>query len=165
MSLGAHNERLISIVVADQAERQGNPTSEQWEGIGRRDAERRAQVHEELCGGRVLSAYDYFNAALVMQHGSTLEEIRLAHSLATISAAIDPASLQSLWLKAASWDRMMRTLGRPQWYGTQYLRDDAGRVTLYTVDESAVTDADRVALAAPTLAEARMKAEEMNRAK
>ncbi len=59
----------------------------------------------------------------------------------------------------------MRTLGRPQWYGTQYLRDNSGKVTLYTVDESAVTDADRVALAAPTLAEARMQAEEMSRAK
>lgn len=165
MSLDAHNERLTSIVLADQAERQGHPTSEQWESITRRDAERRAQVHEELCGGRVLSAYDFFNAALVMQHGSTLEEIRLAHALATISAAIDPDGRQALWLKAASWDRMMRTLGRPQWYGTQYLRDNGGKVTLYTIDESAVTDADRVALAAPTLSEARKQAEEMSRAK
>jgi hypothetical protein len=164
MSSGPHNERLLSIVLADQADRQTNPTVEKWEEITRRDTERRAQVHEELCQGRVLSAHDYFNAALVMQHGSTLEDIRLAHALAAISAAIDPTSRQALWLKAASWDRMMRTLGRPQWYGTQYLRDNGGKVALYTVDESAVTDADRVAMAVPTLAEARVQAEEMSRA-
>jgi hypothetical protein len=168
MSLDPHNEHLQSIVRADQADRLGQPTAEQWEGVARRDAERRSQVHEELRGGRVRSAYDFFNAALVMQHGSELEEIRLAHALATVSASMDstsPQARQALWLKAASWDRMMRTLGRPQWYGTQFLRDKNGTVTLYTVDESAVTDPDRVALAAPTLAEARAQAEEMSRAK
>jgi len=168
MSIGLHNERLLSIVLADQADRKVQPSPEQWEEITLRDAERRCGVQEELCGGRVRTAYDFFNAALVMQHGTDLEEIRLAHALATVSASMDSASpqaRQALWLKAASWDRMMRTLGRPQWYGTQLHRDNAGAVTLYEVDESAVTDADRVALSAPTLAEARMQAEQMSRAK
>lgn len=162
--LGANNQQLQTIVNADQAERQGNITQEQWKDLSLRDRQRRSQVQAELAAGRVVSAVDFYNAALVMQHGSTLEEIRMAHALATIAASLDPQDRSARWLKAASWDRMMTTMKKPQWYGTQYTRDANGKWALLPIDESAVTDAERIELAAPTLAEAKKRMEDMNRA-
>jgi hypothetical protein len=157
-SLGADNERLRAIVQADQADRQGSATTAQWKEISKRDAARRSQLHAELVAGRIRSAADFYHAGLVMQHGDTLEDIRLAHSFATIASVLDPLDRSARWLKAASWDRMLMRQKKPQWYGTQYVTDSKGKVVLYTIDENAVTDADRIELAAPTLAEARKKA-------
>lgn len=165
ISLGADNPQLQAIVNADQAERQDTHTQEQWKDVFSRDSQRRVQVHAELAAGRVTSALDFYNAALVMQHGSTLEEIRMAHALATVAASLDPLDRSAIWLKAASWDRMMTTLHKPQWYGTQYTRDANGKWVLFPIDESAVTDAQRIELAAPTLAQAKRRVEEMSRAK
>ncbi len=156
--VGADNEHLRSITRADQDDRQGPANTEQWKAISKRDADRRAEVHAELVAGRVRSAVDFYNAALVMQHGQTLEEIRLAHSFATIASSLDPTDRSARWLKAASWDRMLLRQKKPQWYGTQYVQDSGGKFVLYTIDESAVTDADRIQMAVPTLAEAKKRA-------
>lgn len=164
LSFGANNMRLQEVVNADQAERQQQRSAEEWVEISKRDEARRGQVSEELKAGRVLTALDFYNAALVMQHGSTLEDIRMAHSLAAISAHLSPER-SAKWLTAASWDRMMMYQKKPQWYGTQYVRDQNDKWALYDVDESAVTDADRVALSVPTLAESRKRTEDMNRAR
>jgi hypothetical protein len=100
-----------------------------------------------------------------MQHGDTVEEIRMAHALATIAASLDPLDRSARWLKAASWDRLLLRQKKPQWYGTQYVREANGKWALNQIDESAVTDADRIQLATPTLAEAKKRVEVMNRAK
>jgi hypothetical protein len=100
-----------------------------------------------------------------MQHGDTLEEIRMAHALATIAASIDPLDRSARWLKAASWDRLLLRQKKPQWYGTQYVRQGNGKWALGQMDESAVTDADRIELAVPTLAEIKKQVEVMNRGK
>src|SRR5687767_13827969 len=112
---GADNQQLQAIVNADQAERQRNITQEQWKEVTLRDAQRRVKVQAELAAGRVESSLDFYNAALVMQHGQTLEDIRMAHALATVAASLDPQNRSARWLKAASWDRMMTTLNKPQW--------------------------------------------------
>ena len=162
---GAENAQLRTIVNADQAERQASHSPDEWIDIAKRDAQRRAQVLAELAAGRIQSSADYFNAALVMQHGESVEEIRMAHALTTISASLDPLNRNAIWLKAASWDRILLRQKQPQWYGTQYVRDASGKWALYEVDETAVTDAERIELAAPTLAEAKRRVEDMNRAR
>lgn len=162
---GADNERLRVIVQADQAEREKNWKPEDLQRIAQRDGERRAKVQIELAAGRVQTSTDFFNAALVMQHGQGLEDIRMAHALTTIAASLDPSNRDAKWLKAASWDRMMSTQKKPQWYGTQYVRDADGKWALYDMDETAVTDEDRAALGAPSLAEAKKRVEIMNSAK
>ena len=162
---GANNDQLREIMYADQADRQVEPGPDQWKDISKRDAARRAKVQDELAAGRVQTSADFYNAALVMQHGDTLEDIRMAHALATIAASLDPLDRSARWLKAASWDRLLLRQKKPQWYGTQYVRDTNGKWALYEVDESAVTDADRIELAAPTIAEAKKRVEVMNRAK
>jgi hypothetical protein len=163
--LSANNDQLREIMYADQADRQVAPSPDAWKDIAKRDAARRVKVQAELAAGRVHTSADFYNAALVMQHGDTLEEIRMAHALATIAASIDPLDRSARWLKAASWDRLLLRQKKPQWYGTQYIRDASGKWALYEMDESAVTDTDRIELAAPTLAEAKKRVEVMNGAK
>jgi hypothetical protein len=86
----------------------------------------------------------------------------MAHALATIAASLDPLDRSARWLKAASWDRLLLRQKKPQWYGTQYVRDASGKWALGPIDESAVTDADRVELHVPTLAESKMRVKAMN---
>ncbi|MDQ2641981.1 MAG: hypothetical protein M3Y79_15535 [Pseudomonadota bacterium] len=159
-----HNPHLQVLVNADQADRQGPLDDALWKEISLRDEQRRVAVRAELAAGRVKSALDFYNAALVMQHGPTLEDIRMAHAMATLASELDPLDRSARWLKAASWDRMMTTQKKPQWYGTQYTRDADGTWALLPLDESAVTDEQRIELAAPTLAEARKRVENMNSA-
>lgn len=161
-AMAADNSRLQQLMTADQADRRGARTPEEWQEISKRDAERRAELMTILRVGEVRTANDYYNAALIMQHGDTLDHIRMAYSLATISANLNPSDRSAKWLTAASWDRLLMRMKRPQWYGTQYVNDASGKWVLYEIDESAVTDADRQSLSVPTLAEARERVEAMN---
>lgn len=158
------NPELRAIKEADQADRQSSPAPapENWRAVMQRDGERRNRVLEILKEGQLKTAWDYFNAAIVLQHGSSAEDIRLAHSLSTIAITLDPEHKRAKWLVAASWDRLMLRFEQPQWYGTQSVRDASGKFSLYPVDPNAVTDTDRVALGVPTLAEAQARAESRN---
>lgn len=82
------NQRLSDIFEADQASRTRHPID--WEAMVKQDRERRAEVLDMIRNGSVRTALDYFNAALVFQHGETLEDYRLAFALAKISATLDP---------------------------------------------------------------------------
>lgn len=94
--------------------------------------------------------------------GCTSDDIQLAHSLAFISARLDPKPKHTRYMVAAAWDRFMLKLKRPQWYGTQSVRGADDKWALHPVDESAVTDADRISLAVSTLDEARAEIVQMN---
>jgi len=158
-ALGQNNPELAGMFVADQAARRGENID--WAVVTAQDAERRSAVTAILEAGGIRTALDYYNAAMIFQHGESDEDIRLAHSFATISAALgDTAAAQ--WLKAASWDRLMLHHEQPQWYGTQYVRDDSGRWVLHEVDPDAVTDEQRTAWSVPSLAESQARAAQMN---
>ena len=98
VSLSAHaeppqpNEALRKIVAADQADRSESFSSfvANEQAIASRDAERRRSVMEILARGEIRAAEDFFNAALVFQHGPTVEDIRLGYALITIAAAMLP---------------------------------------------------------------------------
>lgn len=130
----------------------------------KRDARRREQVLRELRSGRLRTANDYYHAAMVFQHGESADEIRLAFSLAWTSAQMDEKKKdRALWLSAAAWDRIMMRLQKPQWYGTQYVADDANSgYRLYKIDGDAVTDRERIRLGVPVLSEAKKRAEFLN---
>ena len=53
-------------------------------------------------------------------------------------------------------------MGRPQWYGTQYVRGENGVWTQYVIDQSAVDNDSRRRLAVPTLDEARAEIARLN---
>lgn len=139
---------LQALVEADQAARQG-PID--WERLRVEDARRRVVVRGWVAAEAIQAPVDQWRAALIFQHGRSVEDFELAHRLAAASAAAghDPAR----WLEAATEDRWRLARGLPQRWGTQY-QDNDGRWELAPVDP-ATTDAERAARGLPSLAEAR----------
>jgi len=157
----AQNLELVAIYEADQAVR-SDPAKIDWTLLVPEDRRRRERVLDILRAGAVKTAADYHRAAMVFQHGESLDDIRLAHALSTIAMSLAPDEKQYRWLTAASWDRIMTTQLQPQWYGTQFQSDDKG-IFLYPVEEDAVNDDERRAMQVPTLTEARAQLQEMGR--
>lgn len=157
------NQELRDMFLADQAERENHPaydTPEYW-ALRERDARRSQRVNELLAEGHVTASDDYFYAALICQHGETLEEIWQAHELvqraAEMGATASLGAKDSLWLAAAAFDRWLMYQGKPQKYGTQFV-PDGKRMRLWDVDP-ATTDAERAANHIPSLREQLRQAE------
>jgi len=159
LAFGQNNAELAAMFAADQAARRGENID--WSVISAEDAERREAVMSILAAGKISTAQDYYNAAMIFQHGDSEADIRLAHSFATIASALGNTAAAN-WLKAASWDRLMLRFEQPQWYGTQYVRDASGRWVLYEVHPDAVTDEQRAAWSVPSLEEAQARVAIMN---
>src|SRR5215831_13882431 len=102
------NQELRDLFVADQSERRGEigPDSPEYGPMRERDAQRRRRVTEVLAQGGASMPDDYFHAALIFQHGETLEEIWQAHELARKAAEMGATqsmgSKDSQWLSAAA---------------------------------------------------------------
>lgn len=155
------NADLEQLYKSDQAARQDQPIN--WEELHIEDATRRKSVMTILQAGGFRTAKDYFNAAMIFQHGNSAEDIRLAHSFATIAASLDPSLPNASWMKAATWDRLLLNFEQPQWYGTQFVRDDSGNLTLYRMQPDVVTDEQRAAWSVPTVAESLERLEQRTR--
>jgi hypothetical protein len=153
------NTELREVTSQDQAARSGSVGAIDWKVVSAQDAARRMQVAEILRKGEVKTSEDYYNAALVYQHGETADDIRLAYSLATVAVALDPENKAAKWLTAAAWDRIMMRVGQPQWYGTQYSKlNNSEAWQLYKMDETVVSDEERKRLGVPPLAESKSRA-------
>ena len=143
------NLRLSQLVAEDQDARRTGVTQDGWTAIAKADAERRDEVIAMLKVGSIRKPIDYENAALIMQHGVQPNDYRLAHALATIAATLDPDSRQARWLQTATWDRLLHSLGKPQWYGTQKQRDPASGQLVELPREPDVLDEHRLDLNQP----------------
>lgn len=152
------NPVLAELKAQDQAARSGAIKDIDWTKLSAADAARRVRVLDLIKQGAVRNAEDFCNAALIFQHGETVDEIKLAYSLASTSRALDPADKRCRWLSAAAWDRLLMRLNKPQWYGTQFTKSSTGTWELYPVDETAVSDAERAELGVPPLAESKARA-------
>lgn len=150
------NTELSELYELDQAARQAKNID--WESLAKEDLERRQKVLEMLSIGEIKSANDYFNAAMIFQHGDSKEDIRIAHSFATLASVLDENLKLSHWLKAATWDRLLLRFDEPQWYGTQYIRNESGGIELYLVAPDIISDEERTNWGVPTLEEARARA-------
>lgn len=156
------NKELQSLYEQDQADRKDFKTftQQQYQEMGERDKIRRQRVEELLQSEPLQSPEDYFHAAMIFQHGGSLEYYWQAHELAKKGAELGQRSCR--WLTAASYDRWLMHQGKPQKYSTQYMGRE-GRWILYEVDP-ATTDAERAEFHVPPLSQALERAEEMNRA-
>jgi hypothetical protein len=158
------NEELYAIFQEDQGDR----TPEIAMSLGltgetflERDRRRLRRVREIVEAGGAKVSADYFHAAMVFQHGTTPDEIETAHALAMKAAELKPTHPTARWLAAASTDRRLMYLGKPQLYGTQYRRNEGDKWFLYPVDPT-VTDEERARWNVPPLAVAKKRAEAMN---
>jgi hypothetical protein len=150
------SEELARLYDEDQADRQpesGKPID--WAVVGPRDRAREARVKELYEAGGLRTGKDYRRAAMVFQHAQKPEDYLLAHEFCVV--ALSKGDREARWLAAATEDRFLMNLGRPQRFGTQFRSSGPDQpVKLYEVGPG-VTDALRRELNVPTLDEARKR--------
>jgi hypothetical protein len=150
------NEELAAMYDADQGDRkpmmQGAWPSDWW-SIGRliaRDVLRQARLMTLYKEGALRTGNDYYHAAMILQHSQRPDGFLLAHEFCVVSIA--KGNKRALWLAAATEDRFLMNIKRPQRFGTQYCTVADGPMALYRM-EPGVTDALRKELHVPSLAE------------
>ncbi|MDR6193863.1 hypothetical protein [Siphonobacter sp. SORGH_AS_0500] len=156
------NEALQKLFLADQEERVNHPEvgTLAYESLRQRDQERRKWVQKMVEEKQVITAQDYYHAALIFQHGDTIDEIWMAHLWALTSVELgNPAGK---WLAAAALDRWHMYQGQPQKYGTQMVPDGI-RYRLWDIDP-ATTDEERAQWDVPSLAEMEQRARQLTSA-
>jgi hypothetical protein len=145
------NADMEAIYRDDQAVRQSLEAFEaEAAGIDREDALRRERTRALLEAGELRAAEDFRLAALVFQHGGEPADYLFAHTLALVALAKGDRS--AAWIAAASLDRYLRAIDKPQIYGTNF---DTGTLNQEPFDASLVSDALRRELGVPALADQR----------
>lgn len=157
---------LAALYRADQADRSPGPGAPRdfFVGLEMRDAARQQRVMTLHEAGRLRTSADFFHAAMILQHGPGTEAPLLAHELAL--AALASGEPRARWLAAASLDRFLLRIGRPQRFGTQSRFETATErfvLDSVVVGPAGVTDGMRAALRVPPLAELRARVQESNR--
>jgi len=150
------NEELQRLFEEDQSDRMpADGKAIDWQIVGPRDLARESRIKELYRGAQLKTGADYFHAAMVLQHGRSPEDYLLCHELCVV--AIGKGEENAKWLAAASEDRFLMSIERPQRFGTQSRADGPGAsMRLYQVGEG-VTDELRSELNVPPLAPAKAK--------
>lgn len=129
------NKQLKQIYEEDIADRNNKIPDEL---LNENDSKRIYQVEGILNTSNNLDAQDYHHAALIFQHGETLEHFRTAHKLAV--KAVELGNNTARWLAAASLDRSLLMDGKPQKYGTQFRLNNAKEWELVSPIDPSTTD-------------------------
>ena len=152
----ADNPELARMYAEDQSDRR-DAEKIGWEKISERDAVRLARAKAIYRADGLKTGGDYFHTAMILQHSHESGDYLLGHELCIV--AIGKGEERAKWLAAATEDRYLMDIGRPQRFGTQYRPEPPGSdgpIRLYRVDD-AVTDGLRREFKAPSLADARAK--------
>lgn len=154
------NEELRQMFNADQAERSGG--IQDWQELVRKDSLRRERVRLLLESEQVRTPADYYHAAMIFQHGTDTLDSGMAVKLMREAVALD--TTMNKWLLAAAIDRDLMRKGKPQIYGTQYVKNGADQpFELYQLDSTQITDEERREYNVRTLAEQRQQVILMNK--
>jgi hypothetical protein len=146
----ASNPEMKRIFDEDQSVRQQAVDKIDWTVVNRSDAERRAQTKKLLDSGALHSGKDFVEAAFVFQHGDTADDYLLAHTLALVALAKGEGD--GLWIAAATLDRYLQSVGKPQIYGTQFRFPPGQPSTQDPYDRALISDSLRQQLGVPSLA-------------
>jgi hypothetical protein len=156
-SVASANAEVQTLVEADQAARKsgGRLSPADVKKMLADDAERNRRIREIVEAGELHTATDFANASLIMQHSGSFSGYQLAHELAVCSLILGDRRT-GRWLVAATYDRMLISVGHDQRFGTQGARMAPGdKPQLGEVDERGICDAQRLALGCPRLADKR----------
>ena len=158
------NAELARLYREDQSDREPADGKEiDWSKVAPRDKARLARTKEIYQENQLNTANDYYHAALILQHGNVPEDFLLAHEFCVVAISKGRNDKYTRWLAAASEDRFLMNIGRPQRFGTQYQAIPANApYKLYKVDEG-VTDELRRQMSTPTLAQAKQREVELNK--
>ncbi|MBC8162961.1 MAG: hypothetical protein H7Z42_17270 [Roseiflexaceae bacterium] len=133
--------------LARLAEEQLNDADSDSDDRRTRGRKRRTRVLELYNQGYIDTSIDHYHAALVMLYGDDVSHFELARSFARRS--VDLGSHRAWSIIAAAWDRALIQRGKPQRFGTQFVREQ-GRWTLGRIDPK-VRDAERALYGVPPL--------------
>lgn len=153
----ADSSELARLYAEDQKDRQGVID---WNVVGPRDRAREKRVKTLLASGGVRTGKDHHRAAMVLQHAPLPDDYLLAHDLCVVALAL--GEKDAAWLAAATQDRYLMSLEKPQRWATQYRSKNAEPISLWKVAPG-VTDSMRKALGVPTLAEAKKREAEFRK--
>jgi hypothetical protein len=112
--------RIHQLYVEDQSENPHNITEQEH---NRHGIARRSEIRAMLTKGEIEAASDFHDAAVLFQHGETADDFMMAHVFAI--EAVLKGDNSSKWIAAATLDRYLQIIGRPQIFGTQYDADTA----------------------------------------
>ena len=157
----ASDPEVTAIYQADQVARSGGSQID-WSKVAAADATRRARMRVLLAEDHVASGDDYEHAAFIFQHGDRPEDYLLAHALAVIATA--RGSRNGAWIAAASLDRYLTSVGKPQIYGTQFFPGTVG-VAHEPYARDILSDCVREASNVPPLRDQAAEMKRMNRDK
>jgi len=146
------NLEMKKIYAADQALRESLrdfENGEQLETMAREDAVHREATRKLLAAGQLRTGADFEEAAYIFQHGQTPDDFLLAHTLGLIATV--RGSSGGVWIAAASMDRYLQAIGKPQIYGTQF-RSSSGPMTQEPYNRDLISDALRGRLRVPNQA-------------
>ena len=145
----------------DEDQRSRSVPNIDWLTLSRQDSLREIRVHEMIKDGKIVTAKDYYNSAMIFQHGR--DTIASSMAVKHMRKALELDSTMNKWLLAAAIDRDLMRRGKPQIYGTQYVKemgDDKWK--RYKIDSMKLSDEERKEYGVETLAEQKIKERELN---
>lgn len=102
-----------------------------------------------IVAGKVRCGADFERAAFILHHSGAPDDCLLAHTLALI--AMTKGNVRAIWVAAATLDRYLQALGKPQIYGTQFDMHEDGATTQEPYNRDLVPDHIRRNLGVPPL--------------
>jgi hypothetical protein len=139
------NPEMKRIFDEDQKVRQPG-TKIDWAVVDKSDAARREATRKLLNEGALHTGEDYTWAAFVFQHGSTPDDFLMAHTLAL---ALRKGYRDAAWIATATLDRYLRSIQKPQIYGTQFRQPPGQDWTQEPYDRGLISDGLRRELGVP----------------
>lgn len=155
------NSELQKMYDSDQSSRMLKDIEIDWILLSKQDKEREIRVYKMIEAGQITTSRDYYNSAMIFQHGN--DTIASAMAVKHMKKAIELDSTINKWLLAAAIDRDLMRRKKPQIYGTQYvIYNGETKWKRYEIDTTQVTDEQRKFYNVETLAEQLVREREMN---
>ena len=152
------NSELQKMYTEDQNSRM--LTNIDWTALTKQDKERESRVYELIKSGQIVTGKDFYNSAMIFQHGA--DSIAYGMAVKHMRKAIELDTTINKWLLAAAIDRNLLSRNKPQIYGTQYSRKNGSKWKRSTIDTTQISDKERKFYNVETLAEQLEKARTMN---
>ena len=113
-----------------------------WISLTKKDSIREKRVYELIKNGEVNTGRDFYHSAMIFQHGK--DSVAYGMAVKQMRRAIELDSTINRWLLAAAIDRDLMSRGKPQIYGTQYVKKaQNAKWERYKIDTTKVTDKQR----------------------
>lgn len=126
----------------------------------------RDKVRKDLaCGllrrNEINSPKDYYMAAMIFHHGTTIQDSKKAVALAKKSA--DLGYKKALAFYATCLDRLLVRQGKKQKFGTQYFKKNSKSLWKLLPVDPKISDKEREKYGLPTLNEMKKRINELNK--